>query len=350
MAYIASLYKPLERSPARSASLHQQLVAAQRSLDLLDTEPEVAERPDAVDVRRVPGDVAYEDVTFGYRGGRRHAGGRHASRCPPGGRVAVVGPTGAGKSTLVQPARPLLRPAAGSDPRRRARRPRRRLRSLREPDRARAPGAAALLRHDRARTSATGGSTRPTERDRRGGAGGQRPRLHHARSRRATTPSSASAARSSRAASASASRVARAFLKDAPILILDEPTSSIDSKTEAVILDALDALMEGRTTFMIAHRLSTVRDADLILVIDDGGSSSTARTTSCVERPASTANCTRRRSGGGESGTRCRRPSRACRGSRTTSSRRGSGECSNVTAVTRRTADERPPARSSCSG
>jgi ABC-type multidrug transport system fused ATPase/permease subunit len=64
--------------------------------------------------------------------------------------------------------------------------------------------------------------------------------------------------------------VARAFLKDAPILILDEPTSSIDSKTEGVILDALDDLMEGRTSFMIAHRLSTVRHADQILVIEHG--------------------------------------------------------------------------------
>ena len=64
--------------------------------------------------------------------------------------------------------------------------------------------------------------------------------------------------------------VARAFVKDAPILILDEPTSSIDSKTENVILDALDELMEGRTSFMIAHRLSTVRDADLIIVLNHG--------------------------------------------------------------------------------
>ena len=64
--------------------------------------------------------------------------------------------------------------------------------------------------------------------------------------------------------------VARAFLKDAPVLILDEPTSSIDSKTEAVILDALDRLMVGRTTFMIAHRLSTIHRADQILVLDRG--------------------------------------------------------------------------------
>ena len=64
--------------------------------------------------------------------------------------------------------------------------------------------------------------------------------------------------------------VARAFLKDAPILILDEPTSSIDSKTEAVVLDALDELMVGRTSFIIAHRLSTVRHADQILVMSAG--------------------------------------------------------------------------------
>jgi ABC-type multidrug transport system ATPase subunit len=64
--------------------------------------------------------------------------------------------------------------------------------------------------------------------------------------------------------------VARAFLRDAPVLILDEPTSSIDSKTEAVILDALERLAAGRTTFMVAHRLSTVLGADLILVVNHG--------------------------------------------------------------------------------
>jgi len=64
--------------------------------------------------------------------------------------------------------------------------------------------------------------------------------------------------------------VARAFLKDAPVLILDEPTSNVDSRTELVIIDALDRLMTNRTTFIIAHRLSTIRRADQILVIDHG--------------------------------------------------------------------------------
>src|SRR5262249_11455599 len=64
--------------------------------------------------------------------------------------------------------------------------------------------------------------------------------------------------------------IARAFLKDTPVLILDEPTSSIDSRTEMVIVDALDRLMVGRTTFIIAPRLSTIRRADWILVLDQG--------------------------------------------------------------------------------
>ena len=64
--------------------------------------------------------------------------------------------------------------------------------------------------------------------------------------------------------------LARAFLYDAPILILDEPTSSIDSHTEAPIIEAIERLMEGRTTFMIAHRLSTLEGCDMRLVIKDG--------------------------------------------------------------------------------
>jgi ATP-binding cassette subfamily B protein/subfamily B ATP-binding cassette protein MsbA len=65
--------------------------------------------------------------------------------------------------------------------------------------------------------------------------------------------------------------IARALLKDAPILILDEPTSALDAETEALLLDALERLMEGRTTFIIAHRLSTIRQADRIVVLHEGG-------------------------------------------------------------------------------
>ena len=71
-------------------------------------------------------------------------------------------------------------------------------------------------------------------------------------------------------ASASASSIARAVLKDAPILILDEPTSSLDAISEEIVFTALKRLRAGRTTIVIAHRLSTIRDADRILVLDRG--------------------------------------------------------------------------------
>jgi ATP-binding cassette subfamily B protein/subfamily B ATP-binding cassette protein MsbA len=64
--------------------------------------------------------------------------------------------------------------------------------------------------------------------------------------------------------------IARALLKDAPVLILDEPTAALDAHTEAMLLEALERLMQGRTTFIIAHRLSTVRNADRIVVLEDG--------------------------------------------------------------------------------
>src|SRR5437867_11794349 len=64
--------------------------------------------------------------------------------------------------------------------------------------------------------------------------------------------------------------LARAFLKDAPILILDEPTSSVDTGTEAAIMEAMERLMNGRTTFMIAHRTSTLANCDVLFCIEDG--------------------------------------------------------------------------------
>ena len=64
--------------------------------------------------------------------------------------------------------------------------------------------------------------------------------------------------------------IARAMIEDAPLLILDEATSSVDTRTELLVQEAMNALMEGRTSFIIAHRLSTIRNADLILVMKDG--------------------------------------------------------------------------------
>ena len=80
----------------------------------------------------------------------------------------------------------------------------------------------------------------------------------------------ASAASRSRAASRQRIGIARAIIRNAPILILDEPTAALDTESEKLVIDALDRLMKGRTVITIAHRLSTIRDSDKILVLKDG--------------------------------------------------------------------------------
>ncbi len=267
LTYVVSVYQPLEQISGTVGMIHEQLVQFDASLRLLDTEPEVREKPDAVEMLRARGHLAVTDLCFSYPG-RRRTLSDISFEAMPGERVAIVGHTGAGKSTLMSLLIRFYDPSSGviaidgvdlRDMR---------LASLRRqisvvlqepllfsgtieenirygslgasPARVRAAASAANA-HDFIVALPNGYDTVLGER----GAqlsGGERQRIC----------------------------VARAFLKDAPILILDEPTSSIDSSTEAVILDALDELMEGRTSFMIAHRLSTVRHADQILVMKEG--------------------------------------------------------------------------------
>ncbi|MBA3245946.1 MAG: ABC transporter ATP-binding protein, partial [Actinobacteria bacterium] len=267
IGYVAALYKPLEQISTTVSGLQEQFITLRGALDLLETDPEIHEKPDAISIERAEGHVTLEAASFSYVG-RRGTLFDVSLDAPRGTRVAIVGPTGAGKSTLLsliprfydtQGGRVLL---DGHDVRDLT------LRSLRaqvsmvlqEPllfsgtlgdnirygrleatedeviDAARAANA-----HDFISALPHGYGTMIGERGARL-SGGERQRVS----------------------------VARAFLKDAPILILDEPTSSIDSQTESVILEALQRLMHGRTTFMVAHRLSTIVDADLILVLNHG--------------------------------------------------------------------------------
>ena len=267
MTYIASVYQPLEQISTTVGMIHEELVQFNASLDLLDKEPDVKEKPDAVELQRARGRVVARDVGFAYRG-RRETLSEIAFEARPGERVAIVGHTGAGKSTLMSLLIRFYDPATGGIELDGVDLRDLKLHSLRdqisvvlqEPlmfsgtiaenirygrleasDEEIVAAARAANAHDFIEGLPQGYETELGER----GAqlsGGERQRIC----------------------------VARAFLKDAPVLILDEPTSSIDSKTEGVILDALDDLMEGRTSFMIAHRLSTVRHADQILVLQGG--------------------------------------------------------------------------------
>jgi ABC-type multidrug transport system fused ATPase/permease subunit len=267
MSYIASVYQPLEQISTTVGTIHEQLVQFRASLALLDTDPEVKEAPDAIELDRAQGHLVARGVSFSFTG-RRDTLRDVSFEARPGETVAVVGPTGAGKTTLTNLLIRFFDPQTGSitldgiDIRRLT------LRSLRE--------QFSVVLQEPLLFSGT-----IAENIRYGKLEADQAELEHA-ARAANAhdfiialPDGYDTVIGERGAQLSGGErqriaVARAFLKDAPILILDEPTSSIDSRTEAVILDALDGLMAGRTAFMVAHRLSTIRHADQILVIDKG--------------------------------------------------------------------------------
>jgi len=239
----------------------------QEFFDVLDTVPSVRDRPGAIDPGRLRGLVEFRNVTFSYDK-RQPAVVDLTFTAKPGEMIALVGPTGAGKSTALALLHRTFDPQSGSitidgidirDMKLAALR--RNIgvvfqegllfnRSIEENLRIGKPDATLEELREAARRAQAlefiedgrhGFDSRVGERGRLL-SGGERQRL----------------------------AIARALLKDAPILILDEATSALDARTESKLLAALEEVMKGRTTFVIAHRLATVRRADKILVFDQG--------------------------------------------------------------------------------
>jgi ABC-type multidrug transport system fused ATPase/permease subunit len=267
LSYIAAVYQPLEAISTTVGQLQDTLVMLKIAFDLLDTQPEIKDAPGAIELGRARGRVTFEDVDFSYSGRTDTLTGISLD-ARPGEVVAIVGPTGAGKSTLVS-----LIPRFYGPKRGRVMLDRRDVRDV-------------TLKSLRQQVSVVlqepllfSGTIKENIRYGRLEASDEEvlaaSRAANAHDFIERLPEKYDTIIGERGVTLSGGErqriaVARAFVKDAPVLILDEPTSSIDSRTEAVILDALDRLMEGRTTFMIAHRLSTVRRADQILVLDRG--------------------------------------------------------------------------------
>jgi ATP-binding cassette subfamily B protein/subfamily B ATP-binding cassette protein MsbA len=267
MTYIGSVYAPLEQLSLTVGTVHEQLVQFNASLDLLDTDPEVVEKPGAVALGRSSGRVTAQGVSFTYRG-RKSTLDNISFHARPGERIAIVGHTGAGKSTLMSLLIRFYDPGAGRIELDGVDLRDLQLGSLRE--QISVVLQEPLLFSGTIEENIRYGKLEATEEQVRAAA-----RAANADDFIAGLPNGYATEIGERGAQLSGGErqricVARAFLKDAPVLILDEPTSSIDSKTERVILDALDDLMVGRTSFMIAHRLSTVRHADQILVLEQG--------------------------------------------------------------------------------
>jgi ATP-binding cassette, subfamily B, bacterial len=271
MGYLARLYGPFQEITKSINLLQASIASAERAFALLDEPPEVVEKVNARGVSRAKGQISFQDVSFSYPGVTPFVLDGLSFDIKPGSRVGITGTTGAGKTTLVSLLLRLYDPSAGrilldgvdlrdykvADLRNQF------SVALQEPilfsvsvaeniayarpqaSENEVVAAAKLANvHDFIMTLPDGYQTLVGERGMRL-SGGERQRI----------------------------ALARAFLKDAPILVLDEPTSSVDLKTESAIMDAMERLMHGRTTLMIAHRLSTLSQCDLRLALENGRSS-----------------------------------------------------------------------------
>jgi ATP-binding cassette, subfamily B, bacterial len=267
VSYLTSMYKPMRTLARLSTDFSKAMASVERISEILDIEPEIQDRPDAIEAAGLRGEIVFEDVSFDYGDGKDVL--RHVSLAvSPGQRLALVGVSGAGKSTLVSLILRLYEPRTGSifidgiDIRRYRRESLRRQiglvlqesilfgATIRE-NIAYGRPEASMVEIERAARAANahefigeledGYDTVIGER----GAtlsGGQRQRI----------------------------AIARALIRDAPILIFDEPMTGLDAESEAAVREALDRLMVGRTCLMITHDLQSIATADMVAVLEDG--------------------------------------------------------------------------------
>jgi subfamily B ATP-binding cassette protein MsbA len=267
LLYLGKMYKPMRDLSKMTDTMSKAAVSYERIHEVIETEDEVRNLPGAKKAPHFKGEIEFEHVHFAYDNGygtlndiNLHVG--------PGQLAALVGPTGAGKSTLISLIGRFYDPQHGSvkidgqDVRSYKMKSLRRQMSfvLQETLLFRAPvwqniayGRPEASREEILRAAELANADEfirkmPQEYDTMVGekgvtlSGGQRQRI----------------------------AIARAIIRNAPILILDEPTSGLDAASEELVFEALGRLMEGRTTIVIAHRLATVRRADVIFVIDGG--------------------------------------------------------------------------------
>jgi ATP-binding cassette subfamily B protein len=267
MGFAILLIGKLEGAVGFVSRLVLQVPALRELFHLLDTRSTVPERPDAVDLPRAKGAVAFEHVVFAYPGGPRVLDDV-SFEVPPGRTVALVGQTGAGKSTAMALLQRMWDPQEGRitldgyD-----------LRDLTLESLRRNIGVVfqeSMLFNRTIRDNLLVGRPDATQEEIE-----QACRMAEAHDFILRQPQGYDTLIGERGATLSGGQrqrlaIARALLKDPPVLILDEATSALDAATEARVQRALRALMRGRTTFVIAHRLSTVREADEILVFDAG--------------------------------------------------------------------------------
>ncbi len=266
-AYLASLYAPVNQIAQTIGQTESAKAGLRRCLELLAVDPEIKDRPGAESLDRPRGEIEFEHVTFGYDPARPVLHGVSFS-ARPGQTIAIVGPSGAGKTTMASMVARFYDPQTGAvkidgrDIRTL------KLESLRR-NVAMVMQPPLLLGGSMRMNIAFGRPDAPDDLIRRAAA---LARLDPVLAKLKEGLDEVVGPGGTSLSEGEAQRVtiARALVKDAPILIMDEPTSALDVETESMVLAAVREAMRGRTTLVIAHRLSTIQAADRILVLRDG--------------------------------------------------------------------------------
>lgn len=266
-SYLLMLYSPLEQLTHTAWAMEGAAAGARRCFDILDRPDEVPEAPDAKPLRQATGEIEFRDVDFGYSNERLILNGIQLRICA-GERVALAGGTGAGKSTLLSLVPRFYDPTRGTvsiDGH-----------NLREVTKKSLRSHISMVLQDTVLLSTT-----VRENIAYGRPGATEEEIMEA-ARRAQAydfimamPEGFASQVGERGGHLSVGQrqrigIARAFLKDAPILLLDEPTSALDGATEQAVMAVVTELMRGRTTLIITHRLATVHGLDRIVVLEHG--------------------------------------------------------------------------------
>lgn len=265
--YVRSFTQPIRQLANISNVLQQTAAAAERVFEFLDEDEEIAETADPVKLEKVNGQVEFRDVRFGYDPDKIVIN-EFSAVAQPGQKVAIVGPTGAGKTTMVKLLMRFYDVNGGSilvdghDIRDLTRHDLRKLFGMVLQD--------TWLYNDSIMENIRYGQPEATDEEVIKVA-----QTAHVDHFVRTLPEGYDMELNEEASNVSQGQkqlltIARAVLADPRMLILDEATSSVDTRTEVLIQKAMDNLMVGRTSFIIAHRLSTIRNADMILVMNEG--------------------------------------------------------------------------------
>ena len=286
MAAVMLMYGPVKKLSRVNADVQQAMAASERIFEMLDTHTEVTERPDAPALAPFRSTIEFRDVGFGYDDGPGRILRGVSFRVTAGQLIAIVGRSGAGKTTLVNLLPRFYDVTTGSiqidgaDIREVT------LKSLRAQIGI-VTQETVLFDDTISNNIAYGAHGRPTPRRRPIMAAAQAANAHGFISALPQGYDTMIGERGQRLSGGQRQRlaIARALLKNAPILVLDEATSALDSESELLVQEALANLMMNRTSFVIAHRLSTIRRADAIIVLERGRIVEVGRHDELLARP-----------------------------------------------------------------